>query len=159
MTDVARARPDQEPSADTLLGRLAHGRHERVIHVHRIAPRSAVEAEWPTWVAPDVIAAYDAQGIRRPWRHQVEAAEAASAGRHVALATGTASCKSLACGMLGLTRSESGTRAPDGRGSTVLYLSPTKALANDQLRGLAGLGLSWLRAATYDGGTLYNGRT
>ena len=55
--------------------------------------------------------------------------------------------------MVALTRIEAGTRAPDGRGSTVLYLSPTKALANDQLRALQGLGLPWLRAATYDGDT------
>jgi DEAD/DEAH box helicase domain-containing protein len=55
--------------------------------------------------------------------------------------------------MPALARIEAGTRAPDGRGATVLYLSPTKALANDQLRALEQLGLPWLRAATYDGDT------
>ena len=40
----------------------------------------------------------------------------------------------LAFGMAALAAIEAGTHAPDGRGATVLYLSPTKALANDQLR-------------------------
>ena len=103
--------------------------------------------------------AYAGLGIEAPWAHQVEAADAAFAGRHVAIATGTASGKSLAFGMLALTRVLAGTRAPDGRGATVLYLSPTKALANDQQRSLAGLGLPWLRAATYDGDTPADERT
>ncbi|GII86813.1 helicase [Sphaerisporangium siamense] len=38
-------------------------------------------------------------------------------------------------------------------GGTVLYLTPTKALAADQLRSLADLGLDEVRAATYDGDT------
>ncbi len=61
--------------------------------------------------------------------------------------------------MVALTGIEAGTRAPDGRGSTVLYLSPTKALANDQLRALQRLDLPWLRAATYDGDTPSEERT
>ena len=55
--------------------------------------------------------------------------------------------------MLALSRIHEGVERPNGRGSTVLYLSPTKALANDQLRALAQLALPWLRAATYDGDT------
>ena len=74
-------------------------------------------------------------------------------GEHVALATGTASGKSLAFGMAALSRILEGTSAPDGRGATVLYLSPTKALAHDQAQALGALGLPWLRAATYDGDT------
>jgi DEAD/DEAH box helicase domain-containing protein len=38
-------------------------------------------------------------------------------------------------------------------GGTVLYLSPTKALAQDQLRWITDLGLPGLRAAVYDGDT------
>ncbi|GII63098.1 helicase [Sphaerisporangium krabiense] len=38
-------------------------------------------------------------------------------------------------------------------GGTVLYLTPTKALAADQLRSLGDLGLGEVRAATYDGDT------
>ena len=138
---------------DPLLDRLAVGRPGRRVHRVGIPARAAQSAPWPDWVAPPVVAAYADAGIERPWRHQVQAADAAHAGRHVALATGTASGKSVAFGMLALTRVLAGTHAPDGRGSTVLYLSPTKALAHDQLRSLGALGLPWLRAAAYDGDT------
>ncbi|HSE72702.1 MAG TPA: Zn-binding domain-containing protein, partial [Nocardioidaceae bacterium] len=41
---------------------------------------------------------------------------------------------------------------PNGqRGSTTLYLSPTKALAQDQLNSLLSLGVPHLRATTHDG--------
>jgi len=138
---------------DTLLRRLAHGRADRLVHVHEFPARESVPASWPDWVAPEVRQAYVTSGIDKPWRHQVEAADLAREHQHVALATGTASGKSLAFGLVALTWIEDGTRAPDGRGATVLYLSPTKALANDQLRSLQELGLPWLRAATYDGDT------
>ena len=147
------------PAEDSLLRRLAHGRDGRLVHVHEIAARAAEPAPWPGWVAVSVADAYAGLGVTSPWRHQVLAADAAWSGQHVALATGTASGKSLAFGMTALTHIESGTHAPDGRGSTVLYLSPTKALANDQLRGVTGLGLPWLRAATYDGDTPADERT
>lgn len=141
-----------------LLDRLAHGREGRLRHVHRIPPRAATHGEWPGWVPEEVSSAYVSVGIARPWAHQVAAAELAHGGAHVALATGTASGKSLAFGMAGLASIERGTRAPDGRGATVLYLAPTKALANDQLRSLNELGLTWLRAATYDGDTPHDER-
>ena len=56
------------------------------------------------------------------------------------LATGTASGKSLAYQLPALTAIRAG-RGPRGqRGATVLYLAPTKALAQDQLAGLTALG-------------------
>lgn len=139
--------------AEPLLERLAHGRPDRLLHVHRVPARPAEPVAWPDWVPDPVRQAYADAGIHRPWRHQAAAADLAQAGRHVAIATGTASGKSLAFGMVALTRVLAGTQAPDGRGATVLYLSPTKALAHDQLRALQDLRLPWLRAATYDGDT------
>ena len=62
-----------------------------------------------------------------PWRHQVDAAQLARDGRHVVVATGTASGKSLAYQLPALTRLAEDPRA------CVLYLAPTKALARDQL--------------------------
>ena len=71
-----------------------------------------------------------------PWRHQVVAADAAHAGDHVIVATGTASGKSLAYQLPALSAIRS-ARGPRGeRGASVLYLAPTKALAHDQLAGL-----------------------
>ena len=70
------------------------------------------------------------------------------------LATGTASGKSLSYLLPALTavldaEDAGGLATPP----TTLYLSPTKALAADQLRALGGLGLEAVRAATYDGDT------
>ena len=145
--------------ADDLLARLAFGRDGRLVHSRVIPERVADEGVWPHWLPADVIHAYSGLGIDAPWLHQVHAAEHSYDGSHVAIATGTASGKSLAFGMPALTRIREGTTAPDGRGSTVLYLSPTKALANDQLRALGSLPLPWLRAATYDGDTPSEERT
>ena len=91
--------------------------------------------------------AFVAQGITAPWEHQAAAATLARDGTHVVLATGTASGKSLAYQLPAL-----GALTEDPR-ATVLYLSPTKALAADQLRSLTRLGLDGVRPATYDGDT------
>ena len=49
----------------------------------------------PTGPTPALLGALLGSGIEAPWSHQVEVAEAAHAGRHVVVATGTASGKSL----------------------------------------------------------------
>ena len=63
------------------------------------------------------------------------------------IATGTASGKSLAYQLPVLS-----TLLTDGK-TTALYLSPTKALAADQLRSLRSLVLPDIRAAAFDGDT------
>jgi DEAD/DEAH box helicase domain-containing protein len=126
------------------------GREGRLTHLELVPPRAATTAAWPAWAAPDVVAAYAARGVREPWRHQAVAADAAHAGQHVVLATGTASGKSLAYQLPALTAIRT-KRGPRGqRGATVLYVAPTKALAQDQLSGLTGLGLD-VRVTTHDG--------
>ncbi len=138
-----------------LLERLltAPGRRPRLRHLERIPARSGRSSDWPSWAPPQLIAAYASRGVARPWEHQVVAADHAHAGRSVVVATGTASGKSLAYQLPALTAVLEGARAWDGRGATVLYLSPTKALAADQLRSLRDLDLPDVRAATYDGDT------
>jgi DEAD/DEAH box helicase domain-containing protein len=119
-----------------------------VTHVERVPARVGRPAPWPAWVPRDLRTALeDGCGITAPWEHQAAAAEFAHAGTHVVLATGTASGKSLAYQLPALTRLLDDPRA------TVLYLSPTKALAADQLRAVARLGLEGVRPATYDGDT------
>ncbi|OMH26999.1 helicase [Tersicoccus phoenicis] len=129
----------------------------QVRHVRVLPARDAVPVPWPGWVHPAVVDAFTRRGVPEPWAHQVEAADAAHAGRHVVLATGTASGKSLAFQLPALdavVRAEelAGT-ALDRDGATVLYLSPTKALAADQLASWTGLAVPGIRAATYDGDT------
>ena len=114
------------------------GREGRLTHLELLPARPARTAPWPDWADPAVLAAYHARGVAEPWRHQAVAADAAYAGQHVVLATGTASGKSLAYQLPALT-SALATRGSRGqRGATTLYLAPTKALAQDQLAGLIG---------------------
>ena len=131
---------------------------------HREA-RLGSTADFPDWVSQRVRAAVARQGITLPWCHQVQAAEASFAGRHVALATGTASGKTLAYLLPVLAATVDGRlggpAAPQAAGPrhrlglpdrhTALYLAPTKALAHDQLRVCNALGLDGLRAAALDG--------
>ena len=142
-----------------LLRRLTATAPERLVHVETLPARVGTAVGWPDWVAPQVRDAFGRRGITNPWAHQAEAADLAWFGRDVVVATGTASGKSLAFLMPALTSALEGTGAPNGRGATVLYLSPTKALANDQLRALAELELPELRFATYDGDTPNEERT
>ncbi|KAB1102670.1 DEAD/DEAH box helicase [Micromonospora aurantiaca] len=118
-----------------------------VTHVERVPARAGEPVGWPGWAPEELRAAFARRGVTAPWRHQAEAAELAYAGRHVVVATGTASGKSLAYQLPALS-----TLLADPR-ATVLYLAPTKALAADQLRAVAGLELDGVRPATYDGDT------
>jgi DEAD/DEAH box helicase domain-containing protein len=140
---------------DELLHHLlaAPGRRERVTHVENLPARTAKTAAWPGWVPPELVRAWQRTGIDRPWLHQVEMAEQARAGRSSVISTGTASGKSLGYLMPALTSVLEGIDAPSGRGSTVLYLAPTKALAGDQLRRIRDLAVPGIRVATYDGDT------
>jgi DEAD/DEAH box helicase domain-containing protein len=131
----------------------APGRADRLLHVHSLPARAGVTRPWPEWAAPEVVAAFTRAGVVLPWAHQVEAAQAAHAGEHVALATGTASGKSLAYLLPALTDIVGGTRDPSGRGATMLYIAPTKALAADQLAALEALDVPGVRPAAYDGDT------
>jgi len=121
-------------------------------HVAELPARRANFAEWPTWVEPDVLRAFQDHGIEAPWSHQVQAAELAREGRHVVISTGTASGKSLA---FQLPIMDTLARNPRAR---ALYLSPTKALGHDQLRAAHSLTTAVPRLAdaaptSYDGDT------
>ncbi|GAA4134777.1 DEAD/DEAH box helicase [Actinomadura keratinilytica] len=125
-------------------------RRDRITHVQRVPARRGRRADWPRWAPETLVRRLNAAGIDAPWRHQAEAAEHARSGRSVIIATGTASGKSLAY----LLPAVASIYEEDARSQgTVLYLSPTKALAADQLRTLRSLRLTRVRAATYDGDT------
>ena len=125
-------------------------RAERLTHLEVIAARTARMAQWPSWAAADVVAAFRSRGIPQPWAHQAAFADAAYAGTHAVIATGTASGKSLGYQLPALSAISTARGAREERGATVLYLSPTKALAHDQFSGLRALGLS-TRISTHDG--------
>ncbi|MFE1689372.1 DEAD/DEAH box helicase [Streptomyces albidoflavus] len=185
MTEFSRpSRPDgggaPRPTPRTVLDRLvasrqgsghgsavpAEGGHEgggpattpesRITHTEHLPPRAARHAVWPDRIRPEVIAAVQKAGIPDPWAHQAAVAEHALDGQSVIVATGTASGKSLAYLVPVLSSLLDGAEAPNGRGATALYLSPTKALAADQLRAVKELSAplgNAVRPAAYDGDT------
>jgi DEAD/DEAH box helicase domain-containing protein len=99
---------------------------------------------------PGVVRALGSRGIDRLYAHQAQAIQSAAEGRHVAVATPTASGKSLCFHVPVL---QALCQDPNAR---ALYLYPTKALARDQEAGL----LELMKAAevgsaavVYDGDT------
>jgi len=86
------------------------------------------------------------RGIAELYAHQAQA-YAAARGGNVIVTTGTASGKTLAFNLPVLD-----ALAAD-RHARALYLYPTKALAQDQARSLAELGVPGVRAGIYDGDT------
>ncbi|WP_420813707.1 DEAD/DEAH box helicase [Planosporangium thailandense] len=136
------------PEPAELLDRLLRGRQATPLtHVERVPARPGERVPWPEWVTPDLRRAFAGRGVTSPWEHQARAADLLHSGRHVVVATGTASGKSLAYQLPTLAHLLDDPRA------TVLYLAPTKALAADQLRTLAALDLPGVRPAGYDGDT------
>lgn len=126
-------------------------------HVERRAARPGRRGSFPEWTDPRLVAHLAERGITAPWIHQEQAAQLAHDGQDVVLATATASGKSLAYLLPMLTAI--GAREHDGEAprATALYLSPTKALAADQLTNITamadGAGIRDARVAVYDGDT------
>jgi DEAD/DEAH box helicase domain-containing protein len=83
------------PGADLLASVLAgtDSDEQPVTHVHHVPVRESSTLPWPDWVSPDLRSRLEDRGVLAPWRHQVHAAQLAHAGKHVVVATGTASGK------------------------------------------------------------------
>lgn len=108
----------------------------------------------------------EAERIGAPTPAHAEDAKSTGSGRHVIVATGTASGKTLSylmptldaiyrasCGEpVSSTSAYSGAKNLNNR-ANVLYISPAKALSADQLTALTSYNLPGLHAASYDGDT------
>jgi DEAD/DEAH box helicase domain-containing protein len=141
--DAAAGPPAAENRALGIL--LDDARAGRPVHVEHIPARAGREVPWPPWVPAEIISAFAARGIDAPWSHQAEVADHAQAGRNVIISTGAASGKSLGYLLPALSAVLAG--------DTVLYVTPTKALASDQLAWIRALALPGVQAATFDGDT------
>jgi DEAD/DEAH box helicase domain-containing protein len=126
------------------------GTWRNVTWSHGLEPREAVAAAVPHGLEPGVERALRRRGIPLLYSHQRRAFELAAQGKHVVVATPTASGKSLCYNLpiLQALASDPTARA--------LYLFPTKALSRDQEEALRDMmcdaGLS-VGAITYDGDT------
>lgn len=115
-----------------------------------LPPASPTYAELPESLPPSLRRALEQRGVQELYSHQAQAVEAARAGRHVVVATPTASGKSLCFHLPVLAALAEDPTA------TALFVYPTKALSRDQEHSLrelmrqAGLGDS---AMVFDGDT------
>ena len=125
----------------------------QVVHVQEIPAREAVYGELSAPLPGPVQEAIASLGIEQLYSHQTEAIENLRAGRHTAIVTGTASGKTLCYNLPVLERLLANPKAK------AFYLFPTKALAQDQVRGLRRLAeahpepAGLVRTGTYDGDT------
>jgi DEAD/DEAH box helicase domain-containing protein len=131
------------PGAAQILG--AGARSGRLTHLEQVPSSPGRRVGWPDWAPPEVTKAFEEAGIPGPWAHQAEAADHAAAGRNVIISTSPASGKSLGYLLPALTGILDG--------GTALYLSPTRALAADQLRMVNSLRIPGVRPAVVDGDT------
>jgi len=115
----------------------------RMVHLEHLPARPARFADLAVPLADEL---RDRLPFDRFWTHQAAAIDLARAGHSVAIATGTASGKSL-CYQVPIAEAVGSPVRP----ATSLMIFPTKALAQDQLRGLTSLEIPRLVAATYDG--------
>src|SRR5512137_2990151 len=106
---------------------------DQVAHIERLSPRRASYASLERPLLRPLVEAIQAGGTARLYTHQAEAINAVRAGQDVVVATGTASGKTLCYNLPTL---EAILLNPQAR---AVYLFPTKALAQDQLRVLKNL--------------------
>lgn len=151
MNAMLHARPlaAPAPSGTQLARRLSDRYGERITGQFTIPGRAADLCPIPPDLPEQLAIALRARGITSLYSHQAQAWRSARAGRHLVVATPTASGKSL-CYTLPVAS------AAMEHGAKALYLFPTKALAQDQVAELLELnaaGNLGLRAATFDGDT------
>ncbi|QNE88780.1 DEAD/DEAH box helicase [Corynebacterium incognita] len=116
------------PLGDELLGFIQRRLPESTLtHATTIPARQSQHAPWPEWVLPALRERLIDAGITSPFIHQAAVANAAWQGNDVVVATGTSSGKSLGYQLPILTALAADPKA------CALYLTPTKALGNDQL--------------------------
>ena len=135
--------------------------HHQLVHIEHIPPQGAIFGELDSPLCPDLQACLESLGILALYSHQAEALNAILAGKNVIIATPSASGKTLCYHLATLNA------LLHDKYSRALYIFPTKALAQDQLRSLKRIlgetkELSQLLSpgavATFDGDTPQNER-
>lgn len=137
---------------DQLIDYLANdnGFRQRLSKWVTLPAKAARYAPFPNGLHPGMIASLKKKGIRQLFTHQASAFEAVSRGENVVVVTPTASGKTLAYNLpvFNQLMNDPETRA--------LYLFPTKALSQDQLKEIEDLNgrlRLGAKAYTFDGDT------
>src|SRR3546814_3347137 len=118
-------------------GLLSRRYGDRIAGSFTVPGREGAYAPIPDDVPHALRSALHSRGVERLYSHQADAWHAAQRGEHVAIATPTASGKSLCYTLPVVAAAMSGrAKAP---ASKALFLFPTKALAQDQVAELLEL--------------------
>ncbi|KAI0525197.1 hypothetical protein KFK09_004589 [Dendrobium nobile] len=128
----------------------------QIIHIEEINEKLAVHVDVPNNLANISKAALRRIGITRLYSHQAEAIKSSLSGNNVVVATSTSSGKSLCYNIPVIEALSKDMEA------CAIYIFPTKALAQDQMRALmemtSGLDI-YLNVGIYDGDTSQMHRT
>ncbi|WP_231686529.1 DEAD/DEAH box helicase [Corynebacterium deserti] len=121
-------------------------------HMVTLPASKARYAQWPEWIPDSLRKALIDRGVSQLFSHQEHTAQLAYEGRHVVVATGTSSGKSLGYQLPILSTLNADPTA------CALYLTPTKALGSDQLMSVSSLlrdlpDFPPINPAPYDGDT------
>src|SRR3989338_7826574 len=137
---------------DELLTSLETG--PRITATRHFDAKPAVFAPFPSSLDPRIVESLRSRGVRQLYSHQARAFETAAKGENLVVVTPTASGKTLCYNLPVL---QALVQQPECR---VLYLFPTKALAQDQLAELVEVAktLPDMRMYTYDGDTPQDAR-
>ncbi|MBA0714483.1 hypothetical protein Golax_013454 [Gossypium laxum] len=136
--------------------RKSIGSDGQMVHVEKIGARKGSYVEIPNELSDKSKSALKSIGINKLYSHQEESILASLSGKNVVVATMTSSGKSV-CYNLPVLEALSHNLS-----SCALYLFPTKALAQDQLRALLTLTNGFdcgINIGVYDGDTSQKERT
>jgi DEAD/DEAH box helicase domain-containing protein len=134
---------------------------QQIVHIERIPHQGAIFGKLDNPLHPNLQACLESLDISALYSHQTEALNAIMAGKNVIIATPSASGKTLCYHLATLDA------LLHDKNSRALYIFPTKALAQDQLRSLKQIlgetkGLPQLISpgaiATFDGDTPQDAR-
>ncbi|EPS62961.1 hypothetical protein M569_11825, partial [Genlisea aurea] len=126
------------------------GSHGQVVHIEEISSRKPNYVEIPHLLSGVIKSALQRIGITRLYSHQADSIQASLEGKNVVVATKTSSGKSLCYNVPILEMLWHNPLA------CALYLFPTKALAQDQMRALLAITHGFdnsLNIGIYDGDT------
>ncbi|KAI4365849.1 hypothetical protein MLD38_021798 [Melastoma candidum] len=136
--------------------RYGIGSQRQIVHIQEIAGRKPIYLDIPNMVSKDTRQLLERIGITKLYSHQTESIQLSLLRKNVIVATLTSSGKSLCYNVPVL---EELFKDPF---SCALYLFPTKALSQDQLKALKhmteGFDIS-SQISIYDGDTLQGDRT